>query len=249
MDEGSPPPSNSRSEGNSFSRPSSSHAVSGHGLLLMMVTMTHVNLELSQLPEAERLADLAGIADDLRACRTYCETQLKRKPISNDFGAELRDSSVLTIAAFVSYARCFKSGVRSATQRELEASILSADQKKQHKTIIALRDMFVAHSVNDLERHRLLIWMFPPGSREAIWGVTIETERLATPPPPIFQDIIALCGKHLKWIEAETQKEAERLKAILQDRYSTEQIYAFGKSPPSALNFTNLEKGRKRRKR
>lgn len=213
-----------------------------------MVEMTHVNLELSQLPEADRLADLAGIETDLKACRVYCQKQLRREPIKDDFGAEVRESSGLTIAAFVSYARCFKSGVRSATGRELEASISETD-RTHHKTIIDLRDKFVAHSINDLESHRLRIWLFPPGSPKAISGVTIESDQMVTPPSAIFQTIIALCDKHIAWVETETQKESEVVKAILEDRYSTEQIYAFGRAPTPALNFERLDKGRKKRKR
>lgn len=213
-----------------------------------MVTMTHVNLELTQLPEADRLADLAGIESDLKACRAYCQTQLQREPIKDDFAAEVRETGALTIAAFVSYARCFKDGVRAATGRELEASLLEAD-RGHHKTIIDLRDKFVAHSVNDLERHRLRIWLFPPGSLKAIWGVTIESDQMVTPPSAIFQTIIALCDKHIAWVETETQNESQALKAILEDRYSTEQIYAFGRTRAPALNFKRLDKGRKQRKR
>lgn len=178
-----------------------------------MVKMTHVNLELAQLPEADRLADLAGIESDLKACRAYCQTQLSREPIKDDFEAEVRETGALTIAAFVSYGRCFKSGVRSATARDLEASILEIDRAR-HKTIIDLRDKFVAHSINDLESHRLRVWLFPPGSRRAIWGVTIESDQMVTPPSAIFQTIIALCDKHIAWVETETQKESEALKTI-----------------------------------
>lgn len=100
-----------------------------------------------KLPEAEVLADLYGIDYDLTTASHLCTKALEfSKP-------DQRDHLViegLVSAAIVRYARCFSTGPRlGLTRKDIEA--LDASDSATHDYFKALRDKFVAHSVNPFE--------------------------------------------------------------------------------------------------
>ncbi len=99
------------------------------------------------LSEAERLADLYGIVIDLETVSQLCNKAIAFEQSRN------RDSVVvegLVTAALVRYSRCFTSGVRFRLRRE-EIKILGENFLAAHDYFKALRDKFVAHSVNPFE--------------------------------------------------------------------------------------------------
>lgn len=195
-----------------------------------MPSLRHIHLEF---PEAKRLADLSGMEWDLKACVSYCEALLRGEGNDADLARELTKTTSLSISAFISYGRCFKGGVRRETELQLGAGITDAD-RPSHEELIAIRDKFVAHSVNDLEHHRARVWLYPEGGREGVFGVTVESLYEAVLPSRTYEQLIQLCQKHLQWIETEMNNESAKLKDILLQRYSLEQLYAMGpkRTPP-----------------
>lgn len=100
-----------------------------------------------KLPEAEILADLYGIEYDLSTASYLCAKSIElSRPQQRDYLME----EALVSAAVVRYGRCFSSGARLGLSRkdieELDPADLAA-----HDYFKALRDKFVAHSVNPFE--------------------------------------------------------------------------------------------------
>jgi hypothetical protein len=206
-----------------------------------MPSLIHIHLDL---PEAARLADLAGIESDLKTCREYIDLLLRRRPILDNLAAELAESRPLMIASFVLYGRCFKGGARSKTEAELEAQIDGAD-REPHQRIIDIRDKFVAHSVNSLEEHRVRVWLYPRGRQEGLFGVTIESFQSVIPPSEIFHQMIALCEKHLAWVAEQSATETAILNSLVAARYSAHELYAMQPNPDRSPDFGGVHRRRK----
>lgn len=106
-----------------------------------------------RVPEAKRLASLAGAEIDMRAVVDVCERLDALGDVSKlDFVLW----EALSGAAVIRYGRCFKQGVR----HYLPARALSAASRELHDThafIIALRDKHVAHSVNPFEENEVTV--------------------------------------------------------------------------------------------
>jgi len=100
-------------------------------------------------PEADRLADMAGVHQDLRMVAATA-AQLSRR-----LQAKAPDMHVLEAMhdlAIIRYGRCYKSGVRDAfpiPQKWIGA--LSGQLRQAHRDFLDLRDKHIAHSVNDWE--------------------------------------------------------------------------------------------------
>jgi len=100
-----------------------------------------------KLPEAELLAELYSIINDLEAAADYCtkaEELEKSKP--RDFVVE----EALVWAAIIRYGRCFTSGIRLRLGRE-DLTSLTVEDLAEHDHFYALRDRFVAHSICPFE--------------------------------------------------------------------------------------------------
>jgi hypothetical protein len=108
-----------------------------------MATHAFVNLNI---PQAQELADLNGIADDLRraaeiggmACRAWAEPGQRHlvEPLS--------------VAAAIYYSRAFLRGTRAwLNLKDLDR--LSDAQRLTHARIRAMRDKHFAHAVNGFE--------------------------------------------------------------------------------------------------
>jgi hypothetical protein len=118
-------------------------------------------------PGAERLASLAGLKSDLEQVERYCDRMIERyagahlkKSLFDIVGfttpVDLVDWEALSIAACISYARCFVSGVRQS----LDAGRLAnagAELKDTHQFILNLRNKHVAHSVNSFEENSVTV--------------------------------------------------------------------------------------------
>lgn len=122
-----------------------------------MVIWRYVNLNI---PEARLLADLASQANDLQATADICDLALAefaKKPLA------LGLLEALTSGAVVKYARCFASGVR-ATFPNSVLEKLPENQNRDHDYFIALRDKYIAHSVNAFEETKIVAYLVPEES-------------------------------------------------------------------------------------
>jgi hypothetical protein len=99
------------------------------------------------LPEAETLADLYGIRFDLEAASYLC---VKAVDLGQPTPHDYQVVEGLIAAAVIRYGRCFSSGVRLGLHRK-DLADLSNRALEAHDYFKALRDKFVAHSVNPFE--------------------------------------------------------------------------------------------------
>ena len=100
-----------------------------------------------KIPEAEVLADLYGIEYDLSTASYLCAKAVELSSL------EQRDHlhvEALVSAAIIRYGRCFSTGARlGLTRKDIDG--LDSAALEVHDYFKALRDRFVAHSVNPYE--------------------------------------------------------------------------------------------------
>ncbi|MCX5707943.1 MAG: hypothetical protein NTY14_03055 [Candidatus Omnitrophica bacterium] len=108
--------------------------------------------------EANRYADLEGIKADLNwiveAAGEFVKTRINDSIIREAF----------TFAAVVKYGRVFNSGVRRAITKDL-INNLESNFQKDHEEFMALRDRYVAHSVNNFEENYTQVYIKDPMSQ------------------------------------------------------------------------------------
>jgi len=100
-------------------------------------------------PEAHRLADMAGVHQDLRmVAATAAQLSRRREQKAPD----MHVLEAMQDLALIRYGRCYKGGVRDAfpiPQEWIDA--LPAKLRQAHHDFLDLRDKHIAHSVNDWE--------------------------------------------------------------------------------------------------
>lgn len=139
-----------------------------------MANWRYVDLNI---PEACLLADLSSQANDLQTTADMCDLAL----------AEFSKESLvvglleaLTIAAVVRYSRCFANGVRA----KIPSSVLEGlpvNRNTDHDFFVALRNKYIAHSVNVFEETRIVAYLVPEerGSR-GVASIGVQHDRLAS---------------------------------------------------------------------
>lgn len=103
-------------------------------------------------PGTELLSSLIGMREDLLGVQEYC----RRLKAMRGAPFDLIAWEAYSAAAVIRYARCFSSGVRLRLPREFFDSAATA-QKAFHRRMLDLRNMHVAHSVNELEENFVTI--------------------------------------------------------------------------------------------
>ena len=125
-------------------------------------------------PEAQRLADLASISQDLKAAIDTC-SRLAELLREDSKDGVLIDS--LWTTALIRYARCFASGKRYGLGEEILAD-LPGDPIGAHRWYKNLRDKHIAHSVNPFENVLVGAVLAPQDSAEkGVIGVSILVGR------------------------------------------------------------------------
>ena len=201
-----------------------------------MATDTYINIDL---PEAKRLADLSGICDDLLSCREYCRRYIQGFP--HDPDSESYSTILIT-----KYTRCFSTGVRSKSQRDLKALTERVDDAT-HKFVCGLRDRHVSHSVSDLENHRVRVWLNPEEKGRAVNNVNIESDYLIGIGPAAVQKLADLVDTLLEWVQIEMRLEEGKLKEIVQRRFTLDELYAMQAMPGGKVDYSNLLSGKARK--
>lgn len=205
-----------------------------------MAVYTYVNISLA---EAQRLADLYGIAYDLRACHDYCEIYLQtfaRILQPTNEGAHLECFSVYI---FVKYGRCFKGGIRRNTEKQILAT-LSPEDVELHQLVIDIRDKYIAHSVNDFESHKVRVWLNPEEKGRMINNVNIESHYMAGPEPQLFERLKHLIDQLLSWIDVEKKREEKRLIELVGGRYDLNDLYSRDAELPNVIDYSRASKPR-----
>lgn len=162
-----------------------------------------------QVPEAQRLADLTGVATDLDMTMEICQTYLEfeEQKVRSDLWKKLS----LSMTAVVMYVRTSTSGVRAGvTADQLQA--LPDHLREFHSYIKNLRDKWVAHSVNALEETNVVVCPTPKekGVRE-ITQVTTQHRFTCTLSFKEASLLIELSQALKTIIDAEIEAEKARL--------------------------------------
>lgn len=133
------------------------------------------------VPESQKLADLFGILEDLKRAIRYSDLHIEIDPtavgISIDEIMRREDTrQALCRAAFVSYVRCFGTGVRSGLGVDF-LERLSSELQQRHRQVKDLRDKWVTHSVNFFDDVRVRLQATHDASGELeVKEVTIASQ-------------------------------------------------------------------------
>jgi len=165
-----------------------------------------------KLPEAEILADLYSIQYDLEIATHLC------KAASEMAAPRPHDSLAvegLVTAAIVRYFRCFSSGARLGLRRS-DIGDLDDQSLVDHDYFKALRDKFVAHSVNPFEEN----WVTATASerdgvRYPITSVGHGSHRMLLSTGEA-RTMGTLITKVRRILEPRIRDEEERLLAVIQ---------------------------------
>lgn len=186
-----------------------------------MATHTWVDL---QIPEAEGLADLAGILFDLQRAREFAQLLVA------EFAATKPNwglAEPLSIAAVVMYCRPFMTGVRLRLG-ENDLKGLTAEQHAAHERLRAYRSMHVAHSINVFEENiPRANYCVERVKEEGITGISYGSGRIVSLSGADLEELIDLATALEAHIQALIATEQERLLPIVRGM-SLETVLAGG---------------------
>lgn len=135
-------------------------------------------------PVAQRLADLSGIANDLRLAIRAADVFLSSPTVGSE--AAIIGSKSLASFAIITYFRTLATGARTGVNLGQIEKLPPALQRT-HYRLKSIRDGYIAHSVNSLERNIVEVEL----SRE---GAAIKTLSTTHSRPGTFsrEDVLAL---------------------------------------------------------
>jgi len=203
-----------------------------------MATHKWVDVEME---EARYLADLNGIQIDLEAVIELC------KRLINAYSIENNDSKlyeVMTIAILIKYSRSFVTGVRSRLSI-LDIPGLNEEELSEHEKFIALRNKYIAHSVNEYEENKVIArYNDEKVYDEGITSISIQHTRLISISAYDAQAIISLSQKILDYVNTQIKVEKNKILNLVRNQPIIE-VLARGASSSKNPNIKNVDKRRK----
>jgi hypothetical protein len=165
------------------------------------------------LPEADLYASLIGVRNDLRSAQHLCD-YLESQFENNYPPTEIIDA--FSTAILIRYFRAFPPlGVRRWPW-EKALDTLSTELKSKHDILFHLRSKHVAHSVNDLEEHRLQArYTLERFESEGVTSIAAASYTLSGLSSQDISDIRALCSSILKFVEDALLIEGAKLLPIV----------------------------------
>lgn len=165
------------------------------------------------LAEAQALADYTSIASDLRTARDFALATLAE---NNKSKPNYPLSEALMVATIIRYARAFSLGVRLHLYEEA-ASILTDQQRKRHKYFMAIRDKYIAHSVNAFEESQPVArYWIESVQEEGIDSIECNHRRIVGLSNEDLIDIRDLAVIWLQHVRKRIKEEKIRLLPIVQ---------------------------------
>jgi hypothetical protein len=208
-----------------------------------MKTGASVRLDV---PEANRLIDLNGIKWDLTFVIKWCDVYLAHfKRLFKEAQGDDDAFRAFAIAIPTVYARCFASGVRRRLDAPL-AKLLTAEETCCHEEFINLRDKHIAHSVNNFELGYIEVNLNPPERGKQINLVTVGTQTIMALKADSYEMLKMVAGKLLQWLDDEILTEEIRVKKIIGERYTLEELYILKENQPPLDVVGKVDKQRKR---
>jgi hypothetical protein len=172
------------------------------------------------ISEAQWLADLHGIENDLRDTDKLCTKSLalmRPMPTQDEGAADwLNDSWLaweLSFAAVIKYGRTFGSGVRSGIPVSW-INQLPDTYKASHKYFKDIRDKFVAHSVNAFEDNQVFAYLSPQFAPVEVSSITVDTGRFVSLSSEDLLNLKSLAGALKQLVQQEIAVEKSRVLGI-----------------------------------
>lgn len=174
------------------------------------------------IPEAQLLSDLSGIDSDLEAVLRICarcEKHMKEMspPVAGPGMEWLDDVQALgdlTFAAVVRYGRTLATGKREKIQADW-INALPDPMRESHTYFKALRDKYIAHSVNQLEDNQVFVQLTPQFSeQQEPTHITVDRGRLVTLGLSDLRRLVILVKALRKVVANEIESETSRVLAI-----------------------------------
>ena len=126
-------------------------------------------------PDAQALADVAGELMDIVFAHRAVRELLGSWPPGAPYGPDTTEARALWVAAVVSYARCFKGGIRTCGAAGSLVSLLRQSDQASHEYFLNLRDKHVAHSVSAFEQAKVGVGLGPAPDFEVIRVAPFES--------------------------------------------------------------------------
>lgn len=173
---------------------------------------THTFVEF-WLPGAEVFASLIGVRNDLRSTQRLCDCL--ESQFENDH-PPIEVIDAFSTAILIRYFRAFPPlGVRQWPWKKA-LDILPTDLKSKHNGLYHLRSKHIAHSVSELEEHRLQArYTLERFESEGITFISAASYTLAGLSSQDVSDIRALCASTLTFVEDALLIEGKRLLPIV----------------------------------
>ena len=203
--------------------------------------VTHTFVEFWVL-EAALYASLIGVRNDLRSTQRLCD--FLESQFENGY-PPMEITDAFSTAILIRYFRAFPPlGVRRwPWERALD--ILPPNLKSKHDALYNLRSMHIAHSVSELEEHRLQArFTLERFEADGITSISTASYTLAGLSSQDISDIRELCASILKFVENALLVEGKRLLPIVRSM-TLDQLRAT--IPP--LVSPSLNRAHHRRKR
>ena len=205
-----------------------------------MVTHTFVNIDLI---EAEYLADLDGIEYDLTSTISLCE-ELKKVIENEDYASTMIDTLSTTIS--VRYSRPFASGVRKKIDIKNIATI-PEELIQEHERILAIRNKYVAHSVNAFEESQVVGYYIKECPKEkGITSVSVQHGRVMGFTYRDAESIIKIATLVLRYVNDEITKERAKILRLVREIDVMDFLNSASKKVPM-LSSSDPRKKRNRR--
>lgn len=172
------------------------------------------------ISEAQWLADLHGIENDLRDTDKLCAKSLalmRPMPTQNESAADWLNESwlagELSFAAVIKYGRTFGTGARSGIPVSW-INQLPDCYKESHKYFKDIRDKFVAHSVNTFEDNQVFVYLSPQFAPVEVSSITVDTGRVVSLSSEDIRTLKSLAGALKQLVQQEIAVEKSRVLEI-----------------------------------
>lgn len=174
------------------------------------------------IPEAQRLSDLTGIDSDLEAVVRICARCEKlmegMAPPTEASGLnwwdDLQALGDLMFAAVIRYGRTLASGAREGISSKWLSS-LPEPLQESHIYFKALRDKYIAHSVNQLEDNQVFVILTPQfAEHQEPTHITVDRGHLISLGMKELQRLTSLALALRQIVAVEIESETSRLLTI-----------------------------------
>lgn len=174
------------------------------------------------ISEAQRLSDLTSVDSDLEAVIRICDrcerlsATLTKIPESAPLTwlDDLQAHGDLMFAAVIRYGRTIASGVRQGIPRDW-IDALPKTAQESHEYFKALRDKYVAHSVNQLEDNQVFVMLTPQfGEDQQPAHITVDKGHLISLGSNDITRLRSLAEELRAVVCREVKSETARLLAI-----------------------------------